>query len=175
MRTGLDALTVTLVGAGAVLLAAALVGVLVLVRPAPAALPETVLPTKTVSPPGTVTTVLRVDASGGAAAAVQPGDRVDVLGYFPRQVTGTESVTRLVLSDVDVLAVGREGSTVGLTLAVSQSTALLLHEAQALGARPFVVLRTSASAPTFPTTMTDSDLAARLAGAVGGQVTASGD
>jgi hypothetical protein len=44
-----------------------------------------------------------------------------------------------------------------------------LQEAQALGARPFVVLRSAGAGPTYPPSMTDSDLAERLAGATRGQ------
>jgi hypothetical protein len=46
---------------------------------------------------------------------------------------------------------------------VPQDTALLLHEAQALGVRPFVVLRSEGGVLGYPPSLTDSDLAARLA------------
>src|SRR5471032_3075116 len=44
-----------------------------------------------------VATVLFVDATTGAGSAARTGDRVDVLGYFSRQVIGSESITRLLL------------------------------------------------------------------------------
>jgi Flp pilus assembly protein CpaB len=103
----------------------------------------------------------------GVGAAAQPGDHVDVLGYFSRQVTGADNVTRLLLQDVGVLTVDRSGAGVALTLSVSQDAAVLLQEAQALGAHPFVTLRpvdSSSGSATSLTTFSDADLAARLAG-----------
>jgi hypothetical protein len=92
---------------------------------------------------------------------------VDLLGYFSRQVSGSENVTRLLLQDVPVLTIDRSGATVALTLAVSQDAALLLQEAQALGVRPFITLRAantgSALAPVA--SLTDADLIGRLVGA----------
>jgi Flp pilus assembly protein CpaB len=151
---------------------------LVLVQPAPTTQPRTEEPraqqaTPTL-PPDQVATVLRVDTSAGAVSAAQVGDRVDVLAYFSREVTGGENVTRRLVSDVRILAVARDGGGAGLTLAVPQSTALLLHEAQALGARPYVVLRAPTGGPTYPPSLSDTDLAERLAAPRHGQVTSSG-
>ena len=180
MQSRADPLTLARVGFGAVLLAAAIVGVLVVLQPVaagpaqPTAEPATQL--TPVVPPDRVATVLRVDATGGAAAVAHVGDHVDVLGYFSRQVTGGENVTRLLVADVPVMAVAPDGSGAGLTLAVPQATALLLHEAQALGARPFVVLRSGAGGETtYPSSLTDSELAERLTSPGRGQVTSSGN
>jgi Flp pilus assembly protein CpaB len=114
-----------------------------------------------------VATLLVVDASSGAGSATHSGDRVDVLGYFSRQVIGSESETRLLLPDVPVLTVDHSGPGVALTLAVPHDGALLLQEALAIGARPFVILRSVNVAPDgggVPRSFTDSDLADRLAG-----------
>jgi Flp pilus assembly protein CpaB len=114
-----------------------------------------------------VAAVLQVEATTSAGAAARAGDRIDVLGYFSRQVTGQDNVTRVLLQEVSVLAVDRSGPNVSLTLAVPQQEALLLQEAQALGARAFVALRPAqAAGDTLPrTTFSDTDLASRLAGA----------
>jgi hypothetical protein len=73
----------------------------------------------------------------------------------------------VLVQDVSVLAVDRSGPSVSLTLAVPQQEALLLQEAQALGAHAFVALRPAqAAGDTVPrTTLSDTDLASRLAGA----------
>jgi Flp pilus assembly protein CpaB len=179
MRGRGDALTLGLVGVGALLLAAALVGVVVLLQPVradpePATQPARQSLTPTL-PADRVATVLRVDAAAGAGTVAQVGDRVDVLGYFPKQVTGAENVTRLLLADVPVLAVTKDGNGAGLTLAVPQATALLLHEAQALGARPFVVLRSAAGGATYPPSLSDSDLAERLSSPFAGREQSGGN
>lgn len=114
-----------------------------------------------------VATVLFVDATTGAGSAARPGDRVDVLGYFSRQVIGSENVTRMLLPDVAVLMVDHSGPGVALTLAVPQDGAVLLQEALAIGARPFVTLRSALAAPgadAMPRSFSDTDLAQRLAG-----------
>ncbi len=178
MRSRLDGLTAALLGLGAVLVAAAIVGTVVLLRPPASPSPPQLVAadaTPTV-PADRVATVLRVDATAGAAAAARVGDHVDVLGYFPRQVTGSENVTRVLVADVPVMAVARDGSGAGLTLAVPQATALLLHEAQAMGARPFVVLRPDDdTATTYPSSLTDSELAERLTSPGRGQVVLRGN
>ena len=90
-----------------------------------------------------------------------------MLGYFSRQVIGIESITRVLLQDIPVLTVDRSGSGVALTLAVPHDGALLLQEAQAIGARPFVTLRSVRVAPNadgVPPSFSDTDLAGRLAG-----------
>jgi Flp pilus assembly protein CpaB len=114
-----------------------------------------------------VASVLVVDAATGAASAARAGDHVDVLGYFSRQSIGPESVTRVLLQDVPVLTVDRSGASVALTLEVPHDGALLLQEAQAIGARPFVALRSAQSvsdAQAAPGSFSDTDLARRLAG-----------
>jgi Flp pilus assembly protein CpaB len=111
-----------------------------------------------------VATVLLVDASTGAGSATSSGDRVDVLGYFSRQVTASAGETRLLLPDVPVLTVDRSGPSIALTLAVPHAGALLLQEALAIGARPFVTLRSAHGAGGVPQSFSDADLADRLAG-----------
>jgi Flp pilus assembly protein CpaB len=105
-----------------------------------------------------VAAVLTVDSSGGAGGATRSGDHVDVLGYFPRQVTGADAVTRVLVRDAPVLTADRARAGVALTLAVSQESALLLHEAQALGARPFVTVRPVQQTAELPATFSDRDL-----------------
>lgn len=158
----MDALTLGLIVVGALLLAASIVGLVVLAQPTRAT-PESAqptTPTEVALQPDQVATVLRTE--NGAAGAARVGDRVDVLGYFSRQVTGDENVTRVLVADVPVLAVTRDGSGASLTLGVPQATALLLHEAQALGAKQFVVLRSSDSVLKYPPSLSDSELATRL-------------
>jgi hypothetical protein len=161
----MDALTLGLVTLGALLLAAAIVGLAVLAEPTRAT-PDATSPPPTINDslvqPDSVATVLHVDATAGVAGAANVGDRVDVLGYFPRRAPTDDNVTRLLASDAPVLSVTQDGASLSLTLAVPQSTALLLHESQALGARPFVLLRSANGAADYPPRLTDSELAARL-------------
>jgi hypothetical protein len=174
LPAGFDSLTLLLLTAGAALVAASLIVAWILFAP-PGTPEATALATPRLPadraaaalPADQVATVLYVDAATGAGAAARSGDRVDVLGYFARQVTGTEGETRVLLQDVPVLNTSRTGNTVALTLAVGQDRALLLHEAQALGARAFVTLRSDragGSAPGMPASFSDADLAERLAG-----------
>ena len=159
------------------MIAAALIGAIVLLVP-----PEVVAPiipvlaaspidvaghTSVALPADRVAAVLNVDASAGAGVVARSGDHVDVLGYFSHQVTGAESVTRVLLRDVPVVTVNRSAANVALTLAVPQAQALLLPEAQALGARPFVTLRAEhvgAGTDDGPVSFSDVDLANRLTG-----------
>jgi Flp pilus assembly protein CpaB len=174
---GLDLATGALIVGGAVLLAASLVAAVVVLTPLsaetaaiPAPLPTAVTTPVRASlalPADRIAAVLYVDAGAGAGTAARSGDRIDVLGYFSSRLTGSENVTRMLLQDVPVLTVDRSGSNVALTLAVPQDVALLLHEAQALGVRPFVTLRgvPSATMPSSATTFSDADLAGRLVSA----------
>jgi hypothetical protein len=125
---------VGLLALGVALVAASLVAALVILLP-PARPEAAPAPAALEVPPNRVATVLNVEASAGAAAAARPGDRVDVLGYFSRQVTGSDGVTRRLLEDVAVLSVGREGSRTTLTLAVEQESALMLQQAALNDAR----------------------------------------
>jgi hypothetical protein len=165
---GLDTATGALVLGGAGLIALSLVGLLVLL--VPAGTQQGTLTGVEVSarpPADRVSAVLNVDAAIGAASAAQAGDRVDVLGYFSKQVTGTAGMTRVVVHDVPVLTSERSGSNVALTLALPQDAAMLLQEAQALGAKPFVTLRAldaPLSAEPAQASYSDADLAARVAG-----------
>jgi Flp pilus assembly protein RcpC/CpaB len=174
---GLDLTTAALIASGAVLIAASLVVAIVLLVPPDVVAPMIAVPAPTSTdvigrtsvalPADRVAAVLNVDASAGAGVAARSGDHVDVLGYFSRQVTGAESVTRVLLRDVPVVTVDRSAANVALTLAVPQAQALLLQEAQALGARPFVMLLpdvAQSSAADGPTSFSDVDLANRLTG-----------
>ena len=98
--------------------------------------------------------------------AIGAGDRIDVLGFFSRQITGAEAVTRVLVRDAPVLTVDRTGGSVALTLEVTPSAALLLHEAQALGARPFVTLRSAQATGEVPAGFSDSELAQKVARAL---------
>ena len=163
---GFDLATGALILGGACLIAASVVvAAAVLAPPAapPEAAPTPALPTVALIE-GQVATSLSVDAGAGAGAVAQAGDHIDVLGYFPHQVTGSDAVTRVLLQDVQVLAAQRSGTNVALTLALPQTSALLLQEAQAIGARPFVTLRASSSVAGLPARFSDTDLANRLTG-----------
>ncbi len=174
---GLDLVTAALIASGAALIAASIVVAIVLLSPVGVVLPVITEPTpgptdaigrtSVALPADRVAAVLSVDASAGAGSAARSGDHVDVLGYFSRQVTGAESVTRVLLRDVPVVTVDRSTAAVALTLAVPQADALLLQEAQALGARPFVMLLPGVAQPGVsdrPTSFSDADLANRLTG-----------
>jgi hypothetical protein len=174
---GLDLATGALIVGGAALIAASLVAAIVSLEPAPPsptsnAPASGLIPTgpsgraSITLPGGKVAAVLYVDGTAGAGGAARAGDRVDVLGYFSRQVTSGESVTRVLVPDVPVLTVERSGGSVALTLSVSQDTALLLQEAQAMGAHSTVILRAlnGGNLSNLPDSFSDADLAARLAG-----------
>jgi hypothetical protein len=112
-----------------------------------------------------VATILHVDAATDSAAAARAGDRVDILGYFSRQITGSDSMTRPLLTGVAVVGVTRDAGRVALMLGLRQDDALLLREAQAIGVRPFVALRSAqppAAADVPPPPITDRDLTERL-------------
>ena len=172
---GFDLATAALIAGGAALIAASIVVTVVLLTPvstppavvAPASVPAQALGRTSVAlPADRVAAVLNVDASAGAGAAARAGDHVDVLAYFSRQVTGAENVTRVLLRDVPVVSVARSAASVALTLAVPQTDALLLQEAQTLGARPLVLLLpgVAEAAPEQPASFSDADLATRLIG-----------
>jgi len=177
---GLDLATPALIVGGVALMCASFVAAATQLAPVAAVVEPSTLGMPNPSAPGLaaasrpsdglsadqVATVLFVDAATGAGTAARSGDRVDVLGYFSRQVLGSESVTRTLLHDVLVLAADQSGPTVALTLAVPHGGALLLQEAQAIGARPFVTLRSIQSLPgaEVAPSFSDTDLAARLAG-----------
>jgi Flp pilus assembly protein CpaB len=177
---GLDLATGALILSGVVLIVGSLVAAASLLAPAtviqPSSPDESTLSAPALTPGSRpsvalaadqVATVLFVDASTGAGSATRSGDRVDVLGYFSRQVLGSESETRLLLPDVPVLTVDHSSPGVALTLAVSHDGALLLQEALAIGARPFVTLRSVHVLPDaegMPRSFSDSNLADRLAG-----------
>jgi hypothetical protein len=175
---GLDLITAALIAGGAALIAASIVVAVVLLSPSaspaasvtePAQLPPDAIGRTSVAlPADRVAAVLNVDASAGAGGVARSGDHVDVLGYFSRQVTGAEGVTRVLVRDVQVVQVARSTGGVAMTLAVPQADALLLQEAQTLGARPFVILLPGVGQPGAsdrPMSFSDADLANRLTGA----------
>jgi hypothetical protein len=164
---GLDGLTLALLLAGAACVAFAFVGVFVLISPPGTSAPRQAAATPPAQPgqAGEVATVLYVDAAAGAGSAARAGDHIDILGYFPAAASGSQSLTRLLLQDVSVLSVARTGNTVALTLGVSQAAAVMLQEAQALGGRPYIALRSAestAQADDMPSSFSDADLAARI-------------
>jgi hypothetical protein len=165
---GLDPATGALLLGGAGLIALSLVGLLVLLVPAGTQQGTVTGVQVSARPPADrVSAVLNVDAAIGAASAAQAGDRVDVLGYFSKQVTGTAGLTRVIVHDVPVLTSERSGNNVALTLALPQDAAMLLQEAHALGAKPFVTLRALDAPPSAEpaqASYSDADLAARMAG-----------
>jgi len=174
---GLDLTTAALIAGGALLIAAALVVSIVLFVPPDVVMSGNAGPdpisaepigrTSVALPADRVAAVLNVDVAVGAGVAARSGDHVDVLGYFSRQVTGAESVTRVLMRDVPVVTVERSATNVALTLAVPQAQALWLQEAQALGARPLVMLLPDGARPAAadgPASFSDIDLANRLTG-----------
>ena len=172
---GIDLATGALILGGAGLVAASIVATFVLLapgpseaapaaEPAPAPVPSVVLRASAALPPDRVAAVLTVDVGAGAGGVARSGDHVDVLGYFPRQVTGNEAITRVLVQDVPVLTADRAAAGVALTLAVPPDSALLLQEAQALGARAFVTVRPIQESADLPASFSDSDLANRLTG-----------
>jgi Flp pilus assembly protein CpaB len=171
---GLDLATGALVLGGALLVAAAIVAAIVTLSPPPASptsQPEQAPTTQTrpsdALSPDRVAAVISLDPTAAAGGAARPGDHVDLLGYFPKQASSQESVTRVLVEEVPVLSVDRDGASVALTVALRQESALLVHEAQALGAKPFVALRPldAPAGSIAPAIFSDSDLARRLAGA----------
>jgi Flp pilus assembly protein CpaB len=171
LASGFDAVSAALIVGGAALVAASIVAAVVLLSPprspepaAPEPTPTPLLTGRTSAalPPDRVATVLTVDAAAGAAGAARMGDHIDILGFFSRQASGTDPVTRVLLADVPVLSVDRSGTSVALTLAVPQESALLLNEAQALGAQPLVALRPLHPVGEPPASFSDADLAKRL-------------
>jgi Flp pilus assembly protein CpaB len=167
----LDVVAVALLAAGVLALAVSFYAALALFAPPVvpsdnAPVPSTPQPTdRATLPSDHVATMLHVDAGVDSSAAVRPGDRVDILGYFSRQVTGTEGMTRPLLANVAVMNTGRDGGRVSLTLALQPDDAVLLQEAQAIGVRPYVALRSahaSASADMRPAPVTDRDLTTRM-------------
>ena len=165
---GLDLTTAALIAGGALLIAAALVVAIVLFVPPDVVMSGNAGPDPiSAEPADRVAAVLNVDVAVGAGVAARSGDHVDVLGYFSRQVTGAESVTRVLMRDVPVVTVERSATNVALTLAVPQAQALWLQEAQALGARPLVMLLPDGARPAAadgPASFSDIDLANRLTG-----------
>jgi Flp pilus assembly protein RcpC/CpaB len=161
---GLDLVTGALIVGGACLLAASIVAAVVFFTPAqapPSSAPEPTAPSPPMGRPAAalpadrVATVLAVDATAGAGSAVRAGDHVDVVAFLAQQ-------THVLLENVPVLDVDRTGSSIALTLAVPQTSALVLQESQALGARPFVMLRPLQPVGELPTSFSNADLAAAL-------------
>jgi Flp pilus assembly protein CpaB len=169
---GLDLATGALILGGALLIAASIVAAVPVIAPPVSGVPSTQPVTLSSAPgrvsasanlpPDRVAAVLTLDVGAGAGGAARTGDRVDVLGYFSRQVTGAEAVTRVLVQHVPVLNIDRSGASVALTLAVPQQSAVLLQEAQALGARPFVTLRPVQYTAELASSFSDADLARRL-------------
>jgi Flp pilus assembly protein CpaB len=169
---GLDLATGALIGGGALLIAASIVAAVLVIAPPVSGVPspEPVplsggpgrLSASANLPSDRVAAVLTLDVGSGAGGAARTGDRVDVLGYFSRQITGAEAVTRVLVQDVPVLNIDRSGASVALTLAVPEQSAVLLQEAQALGARPFVTLRPAQYTAQLPSSFSDADLATRF-------------
>lgn len=167
----LDLATGALILSGAGLMAASIIAAVLLLTPRQA--PPTPAAESTLAsvPPdrpaaallsNRVATVLTINASAGAGAAARTGDHVDILGYFSQQSTGSSAITRVLLQDIPVLGVERSGSNISLLLSVPQASALLLEEAQALGARPYIALRPLSPMADLPPSFSDADLAGRI-------------
>ncbi len=100
-------------------------------------------------PDGRRAMTVRVSEVIGVAGFPQPGDAVDVVATFTREVTGVDK-TQLLLEDVPVLAVGQQTAVseaqprpetlTSLTLAVTPEQAVLLTLAEEVG-RLRVLLR----------------------------------
>jgi hypothetical protein len=157
----MDALTLLLIGFGATLMAGAIAGIVVLVTEASPVPPSSAIE----PPPDQVPTHLSSDAPGGTAALARVGDHVDVLGYFAGQPVGQDHFTRLLIADVAVIAIVEDNGHPTLTLGLPQASVVVLREAEALGARPFVVLRSNSGPVDYPSALNDSELAGRLSAA----------
>ena len=171
---GLDLTTGALILGGASLIAVSIVAAVALFAPPASIPPATVAPAanpRVADRPSAaldaehVAAVLNVDIGAGAGVAARAGDRIDVVGFFSRQITGS-AVTRILVRDAPVLRVDRTGGSVALTLEVTPSGALLLQEAQALGARPFVTLRSAQATAELQAGFSDSELAQKVARAL---------
>ena len=108
--------------------------------------------------------VVHLDGLAGAAAFAQPGDSVDLFAFFPASGNGGHAVTHVLARDAAVLGTALSTPTdATLTVAVSPDQAVLVRAAEGLGARTFVVLRSSESANSETLeSVTDSDLQSQL-------------
>jgi Flp pilus assembly protein CpaB len=95
-------------------------------------------------PSGQVATALRVSRSEGVAGVLRPGDTIDVLAAFAARVTGGATVTRVLMREKLVYAVALDSNTLSVTLVMPSEEAILLQDALQVGARPYLVLRSSA-------------------------------
>jgi len=93
-------------------------------------------------PPGYRAVTVAADEVRAVAWLLRPGDRVDVIATFPREVAGADK-SRLLLEDVQVVAVGRSTEVAGgkgtsgevrsVTLAVTPEQAIALALAEETG------------------------------------------
>lgn len=93
-------------------------------------------------PPGYRAITLAADEVKAVAWLLRPGDRVDVIATFPREVAGADK-SRLLLEDIQVVAVGRSteaapgkgpgGEIRSVTLAVTPEQAVALALAEETG------------------------------------------
>jgi Flp pilus assembly protein CpaB len=115
-------------------------------------------------PPGQVGIVLRLDNLAATGGDLVKGDHVQVYAYFPA-ASGAAGDTRELLSDRTILGITREGDATAVTLAVQPDQALSIQNATLAGAKPFVLLRSSAglAGATIPTTFGSDDLPAWIA------------
>lgn len=120
-------------------------------------------------PPGQVAFVVRADSNAGASSAVRPGDRVDILAFFSAEAAGGQAMTRALVRDTVVLAAERERDTQAVTLAIAPDQVLLLQQAELLGARPFVVLRSGQgrAAAAGPNAVTEREVETWITRGVG--------
>lgn len=120
---------------------------------------------------GQVAFVVQLDPTVGSGSVIRAGDRVDVLAYFPTQVTGGGAVTRTLVRDAAVLVAGRQKDASVATVGVTAEQALLLQQAEQLGGRRFALLRSPQGPPAsvMPETFTDHDLETWMARAAGGK------
>lgn len=95
-------------------------------------------------PPGLRALTVAADEVRAVGWLLQPGDRVDVIATFPKEVAGSDKA-RLLLEDIQVLAVGQatgvtsgsgkqsSGETRSVTLAVTPEQAVALALAEQTG------------------------------------------
>ena len=125
------------------------------------------IPTATPAPvrPSGEAIVVHLDGLAGAAAFAQPGDRVDLFAFFPASANEGRAITHVLARDAAVIgnALGTPTDAT-LTVAVSPDQAVLVRAAEGLGARTFVVLRSSGSASSVETleSVSDTDLQSQL-------------
>ena len=121
--------------------------------------------------PGSVGMVLRLDRMAAAGGLLTRGDHVDIYATYPGASGGLAPTSRLLLGDVEIFDSSIEGDVQAVTLAIPPQQAIQVQYATSVGAKPFVLLRSSGGRPGLAasTAFSADDLAAWvLSGAAAG-------